>query len=66
MTSYISCTLALLPIFGIGTFKTVIFCAVLKCVRLGTKGHIYTKVGGWKSQGIRNVSKSNPEFMLKV
>ena len=61
MTSYdISCTMASLPSFGIGTFKPVIFCVVLTCVRLGPKGHTYTKVvGGGKSQGTRKISKKS-------
>jgi hypothetical protein len=42
MTSYdISCTLASLASFGIGTFKPVIFCAVLTCARLGPKGYYF-------------------------
>jgi len=57
--------MALLPSFGIGTFKQVIFCAVLTCVILGPKGQTYTKVGGGNHRKLETYLKGIPNLCLK-
>jgi len=61
----ISCTMASFPIFGIGAFKPVIFCAVLKCVNLGPKEHTYTNVWGGNHRELETYPKGIPNLCSK-